>query len=542
MHPRLLTTALAVAALTAIAPPALATGAEAAPTGRLLVTVSGADAGASERVREVVRDAGSRAEPADVLGTTAAVPVPGGSARARLAARLARDGRVVQVVDERPAVPRASPDDPVLTDQEPLAPAGTSLAWWAGRLRLPQAWRVADGAETTVAVIDTGFDLTHPQLEGIVDRALTSRISGASGTARTDEEGHGTHVASLACSAFDDGAGTVGAGGRCRLVTIKSDLYPLSVARAVRRAAALGVDAIVMSFGSDSGEPATPALREALEDAARDGVVLVAAAADDGSPEEQGWPANVLQPTGTGPKRGAGIGLTVTAATAADARASYAGLGTQVSVAAYGSYAEAGGPPGILGAFPATSPALEAEGRATRATVRDDRRYAYEAGTSYAAPMVAGVAVLVRSANPELDAADVRDVLKRTARRKAGWTPGLGWGIVDARAAVDAGRRLDRRAPVATFSTTPARATGPSVRLRWRGSDRSPAPQIPSGLRTVELWRSVDGGRFSRVGQARRGLVADVPRGTVRFALRAVDKAGNRAKLRTTSALVVTRR
>lgn len=548
MHPRSLAARAVLPALVAcaLAGPAAASAADAPrPTGRVLVTMAPDPAASpAARVSAALQAQGSTARPTETVGETVAVPVRGAAARGRLATALRRDPGVVQVVDEERAVPRALPSDPVLVDADPLAPPGTTLAWWAQRMRLPEAWALSSGRGTRIAVIDSGFDLTHPQLEGIVDEALVSQVAGVPGTARTDEYGHGTHVASLACSAFDDAAGTVGAGGRCRLVTIKSDLYDLSVARAVRRATKLGVDAIVMSFGTDGSRPASRALRDALEDAAAAGVVLVAAAADSPT-TEQGWPANVLQPSGTGPALDGGFGLTVAAATAAGTRASFSGTGTQISLAGFGAYAEAGGPPGILAAFPAAMVVNEqapaGDAAAVRSAVRGDRRYAYQAGTSMATPMVAGVAALVRGANPDLKASAIARVLKQSARRSGAWTSALGWGTVDAKAAVDAARRIDLRAPTATFSTAEQTVDEPSIALSWRGTDRSPAPLVPSGVRSVELWRSVDGGRFVRVGRSRRGLQADVPRGTVRFVLRAVDKAGNRAKLRTKQALTITR-
>jgi subtilisin family serine protease len=520
------------------------------PTGRLLVTASRPDdadsSTAGARVARALRAVGSSARPTERLGDTVAVPVRGSIARGRLLRRLRVAPGVAQVVDEQRAVSRALPDEPVLRDADPLAPPGTTLAWWATRMELPEAWELSSGRDTRIAVIDSGFDLTHPQLQPIVDEALTSLVAGITGTARTDEYGHGTHVASLACSAFGDGAGTVGAGGRCRLVTIKSDLYDLSVARAVRRATALKVDAIVMSFGTDGTRPASRALQQALRDAAAAGVVLVAAAADVPT-DEQGWPADVLQPTGTGSDPDGGIGLTVTAATNAGTRASFAGSGGQISLAAYGAYADTGGPPGIVAAFPA-GPAVNEQPQdggdpaARRTSIGGDPRYAYQAGTSMAAPMVAGTAVLMRGANPDLGAAEIGRILKRTATRAAGWTPALGWGIVDARAAVDEARRVDLRAPSATFTTQSQTVVGPALQLAWLGTDRSPAPLKPSGVRTVELWRSVDRSRFVRVASARRGLTVVVPRGTTRYVLRAVDRAGNRAKLATKRAITITRR
>jgi subtilisin family serine protease len=514
------------------------------------VTVRGAHGNAthavSDRVEDSVRQAGSRAVAADTTGTTAAVRAGGAASRARLKARLERDPDVVEVVEEHRAAVRALPNDAVLHDQDPAAPPGVEFGWWAKGMKLPQAWSLANGKGTTVAVIDSGFDLTHPQLSGIVDRALVIESQGVPGTARTDEYGHGTHVASLACSAFNDGAGTVGAGGRCRLITIKSDLYDTSVAKAVKKATALGADAIVMSFGVDGDVPAPGFLKQALQDAADKGVVLVAAAADKAT-TQQGYPANVLQPTGTGADLDAGIGLSVTAALATGVRASFAGSGSQISVAGYGAFADVSGPPGILGAFPAAvtaneQPSKDGPAVAKRVPLRGDTRYAYQAGTSMATPMVAGVAALVRTANPGLSAAGIVRVIKNTASRPEGWTTGTGWGVVDGYAAVDTARRIDLRAPRATFRSRSRTISGSRTTLSWTVTDKAPKPLVASGVRRVEVWRSVDGGRFARVaatGATR--LAVSVPRGTVRYALRGVDRAGNRAGITKRATVTITR-
>lgn len=541
--------ALALAAAPAASAATAAAPARAQETGRLLVTVRGEDGLSTKAVDGVLGDvaaqAGTRAVETAPGAATATMAAGDAAARRRLTRRLERDPRVVEVVPEHRATPRGVPNDTAVHEQDPFSPLGVTKGWWALQMRLPQAWDLVSGKGAKVAVIDTGFDLTHPQLAGIVDTATTVVTQGVPGTARTDEYGHGTHVASLACSAFDDAAGTVGAGGRCRLITIKSDLYDTSVAKAIAKATDLGADVIVMSFGVDGVAEAPRIIRDAVADAQAQGVVLVAAAADAPT-AEQGYPANVLQPSGTGRSRTKGLGLSVTAATADGSRASFAGFGGQISVAGYGTYANAGGPPGIVGAFPGNAAAFEvASGGtapATRTTVGGDRRYAYEAGTSMATPMVAGVAALVRDANPDLDAARVARVIKESARRTGGWNEQTGWGTVDGLEAVEDARRIDLRAPTARFTSRSRRVTTARVALRWTAKDPAPKPLIASGVDRVEVWRSVDGGRFRRVGSGARGrLTVSVPRGTVRFALRGVDDAGNRAAVPAKGALTLRR-
>jgi subtilisin family serine protease len=294
-----------------------------------------------------------------------------------------------------------------------------------------------------------------------------------------------------------------------------------------------------MSFGTDGSRPAAHGIVDAIDYAYKRGVVLVAAAADDPI-EEQGDPSNVLQPTGTGPDISKGKGLDVTAASVQDARASFAGRGTQISIAAYGTYgaADGTGPRGIFGAFPGNLTSLETGSLATgdppcncRAIFNGDSRYAYVGGTSMAAPQVTAVAAMVRHLNPDLGAADIIELIKRTARRAGGggWNAELGWGILDAGAAITAAQNEDRRAPTSMLKTS-HKLRGGKITLLLSGSDSAPAGVVASGIARFEIWRSLNGGkpRKLRTTTARTVRVAAHRGARYAFYSIAVDTAGNR--------------
>jgi subtilisin family serine protease len=356
-------------------------------------------------------------------------------------------------------LPYPLPNNPALTTPEtaPGTPAGTPIEWWAQREDLPQAWSITHGVGARVAVIDSGVDASQPDLAGAIE--YTNDLDGepGEGTATVDNNGHGTHVAGLACATAGNGVGLAGAGYDCRLLIEKSDLSEASVTRAIIDATNHGAQAINMSFGSEGRAPASAQLREAVEYAYRHNVVLVAAGADT-PVEEQGWPANVLQPPGSGGHLGGGLGLTVASADFSGRRSRFSGYGSEISMAAYGSFhslSSEGGPPGIFSTFPGNETAIETglAGSAVppcgycRTTLGGDDRYAYLAGTSMAAPQVAAVAAMIRQLTPRLTAGQIIRLLELTAQRPvgSGWTGDLGWGILDAGAAVSAALRMSHQ-------------------------------------------------------------------------------------------------
>ena len=112
-----------------------------------------------------------------------------------------------------------------------------------------------------------------------------------------------------------------------------------------------------------------------------------------------------------------------------------------------------------------------------------------------ATAIVAGVAALVRDLNPDLRGAEIVRLLKETARRApgTGWTPELGWGIVDAAAALAARPRDRPPRP----DLAPARAARAPVAARSRCAGAATTPRRrtspPAGIARYEVWRSVDG-------------------------------------------------
>jgi subtilisin family serine protease len=536
---------LALAALIALAPgTALAQDAGTVP-GRALVLLK-RDAAVRASASAVVARHGLRRTRPDVpeVGVMS-VRVPPGTTLAALRRKLERDPRVAAVEPEAQHRPRLVPNDPALSTPDPQI--GDVFQWYLHRQGFPAAWDLSRGTGAVVGIIDSGIDSTHTDLAPKI-KSAHDHDGNAAGTG--DEVGHGTHVSGLACGAPDNGFGIAGAGLDCQVVLEKSDLTSSSVIASLVDATRLDAGVINMSFGGgrlSAGE--TRALRYAL----RNDVVLIAAAADQPI-AEQGHPAKDLQPTGTGRKISEGKGLVITAADRSGARASFAGRGSQISMAAMGDSGTRGG--GIFSAFPANPTQIETGGSnppgppctTCRTVFNGDARFAYLAGTSMAAPQVAGAVALVRAANPRLRRAAVVRIMKQTATRAAGasgWTTELGWGILNAGAAVQRAVQFaaDTVAPKTSRRGGRSRSVNRTFTLKWRGRDLAPAGVPPAGIEAYSVYEkrgtkykliaTTTGTRYRLRG--RRGK-------RYRFAVRARDLAGNLEPTRRASFVIRVRR
>ncbi len=526
-------------------------------TGRVLIDVRTpplpAVEGMGARSRRRALDA-SRDRLAAVSGRNdlqvAARSVPGGFVAVdqagrsidRLRAELSDDPLVTGVHPEYRAEFRYAPNDPELYTHDPNAPGGDFAQWNLLLTGAETAWDVARGSGGEVAVIDSGIYGAHPDLAshisgGINECTTPPLLGGCEGTGTSDDEGHGTHVAGLACAATDNGYGIASIGFGCSIYAIKSDLSYTSIINSIYAAVAHGADAINMSFGG--GGPSSE-LQAALNYAWANGSVPVAAGDNSQAPPpSSNYPAQYVQPNGSGPNIDSGEGIVVTSASHSGLRTTFAQKTSGVSVAAHGSATDSasGGHQGILSTWPPPSVALDAYG--VRTSVGGDDRYAYLVGTSMATPQVAGLVALMRSAKPSLSAARIVRLIKLTASGCGHYgAGGLGWGLIRSDRALAAAAQRDILAPNSRVRKVRVRRARGRKRLAVlqlkRFDDRTETActrEIPaSGVKSVAVFASVNGGPYHRIAKTSESRVRlRLKRGRrYRFFSIAVDKAGNR--------------
>jgi subtilisin family serine protease len=272
-------------------------------------------------------------------------------------------------------------------------------------------------ARITIAVVDTGADVTAPDIAP--KRPLThSAVSGSAVV--TDTIGHGTFVSSLAAGSMVRGVFS-GFGGSARLMIVQAnsntnDFTDANEAAAIVWAVDHGANIVNLSLG---GPDTSLVEQDAITYASRHGVLVVASAGNTGREGNlPSYPAALVGPSG----------LAVGASTAAGTRAPFSTAARYVSLLAPGV--------NVVGALSST--ALASDFRLADLAPPADGLYGYGSGTSYSAPQAAGAAALVWGIDPSLTGAQVVRILERTASRHGRWTPAAGYGVLDVAAAVAA--------------------------------------------------------------------------------------------------------
>lgn len=299
---------------------------------------------------------------------------------------------VSKAVAERAAAAHVISRDTVRGDQ-----------WQLNLLHAEKAWKISTGAGVTVAVIDSGVAGSHPDLEGQVLPGIDFVEPGGDGTA--DAVGHGTTVAALIAGKSADGNGAAGLAPDAKILPIrvlnaKNEYDDASViAEAVIWAVDHGAKVINMSLG---GSATSSVLADAIDYAFAQDVVVVACV------------GNVLAdgPISTWyPAREPGV-LAVTALN----------------------------PRGELWKGSLSGPATVLAAPGTDLVGARPGGYQRVQGTSFASPLVAATAALIRSKWPQMSAANVVQRLITTARDEGipGRDDQYGFGVLDPQAALTA--------------------------------------------------------------------------------------------------------
>jgi subtilisin family serine protease len=328
----------------------------------------------------------------DTLGSTGIylLKAPAGSDTEKVVERLKNDPRLLFA---EPNFVAEAPEDPAADNRHTAWGIsdinGSSEQYATAMLNLPCAAALSLGQNTTVAVVDTGAQLDHPQLapnfEGVArydfvdkDRNPTERAVGldADGDGLKDElVGHGTHVA-----------------GIVDLVAPSAKIMPLrvldsegrgntfTIAKAISYAQSEGANVINLSLGSSSR---SAALQEVIKDAIESGVVVAAAAGNSDSPIPH-YPA-----AGNGTAASADGLVAVTSVDMYDKKSDFANYGIWVDIAAPGN--------GIRSTFPISM-------------------YANWSGTSMATPFISGQAALIHAVYGSLNPAGVEKQIRNNAK------------------------------------------------------------------------------------------------------------------------------
>jgi subtilisin family serine protease len=436
-------------------------------------------------VRRKLARLGAEVEAFRSIGVLAAT-VPSGPALARAFGGGA-DPRVAYVERDTELRMAADPLDTV----DPLT--GIKYTWAYDEVRAADALSAAgDGSRRSIAVLDTGLDVAHPEFAGRVSHTFDTATKSAD---VFDDVGHGTFVTGLIAAIDGNGVGGKGVAGNTFVLAIRASrdggFEERDLLRGIEFAIRRGADVLNMSV---AGNSLHPSVTRALAVAFFNDVLPVAASGNlggRGNPVQ--FPAAVL-----GGDRGRpGIGLSVAATRPDGTVPRFSTHNRSVSLAAPGA-GPSGCEHGVLSTLPSNT-ATEWDDPADPCSrlVLDPSgaRFAYGEGTSFAAPVASGIAALVWQVEPRLASEQVADVLIRSARqtRGRGWNEFTGAGIVDG----GRGARLAR-----TYDVTSPRPRGSAVRrgalvtVRVRSSrDRTERGRERAGRVRYSLLVSRDGGR-----------------------------------------------
>jgi subtilisin family serine protease len=320
----------------------------------------------------------------------------------------------------------STPNDPLIGKQ-----------WGLGQIKASGAWsRGALGNGATIAIVDTGVDLNHPDLQGKLLPGVDLVSNETCTPGAQDMNGHGTHVAGIAAAATNNGIGVAGTAPDAKILPVRvldSDGVGSGpdIVKGIEWAADHGAQVINLSIGEGFSDPlglgvsvSSPLdiaqIGAGVDYAWQHGAVVVAAAGNSSFPlcEYPAASAHAVCVAATDssgfpsfysnfPVRlDGGVAVRAPGGDGSGSCADNADIWSTYWPGASGAMAEACAPKG----------------------------YEPLAGTSMAAPFVSGVAALLRGAG--LSNQQTVDCIKQTSSNAGTYDPVYGYGIVSADNAV----------------------------------------------------------------------------------------------------------
>jgi len=441
------------------------------------------------------------------------VDVPESADIPEICAQYAANPNVEYAVPDYIATVQLTPNDPYYLSSGSWGQPYDDL-WGLKNIHADLAWDRGNGQGVMVAVVDTGIDYNHTDLAANVwtNAAEGNGLPGVDDDQNgfvddlrgwdfaygdnnpADGNGHGTHVAGTIAAVGNNALGVIGVAYGSRVMGVKgldnNGSGPFSaLSNAIVYAAQNGADVINNSWGC-YGCADVQQMKEAVQFAHGLGAVVVFAAGNNSADVRYSFPANIQDV------------VTVASTGSDDSRSSFSNVGYLIDLAA------PGGGPGTepVTAAPYNILSLRAQGTGNAAyAVGND--YIRLAGTSMAAPHVAGVAAVVLSINPDLTRDQVISILRHTAEDQIGGTldtpgydPYFGWG------------RLNAAAAAAAAFTPPA---DPPILKVLPESLEFRLPQgacSSTSSRTLELF-NLGGGALDWTSAAPSWMTADPPSG-----------------------------
>lgn len=293
------------------------------------------------------------------------------------------------------------PTDPLFKDQWSIANGDVQEAWDMG----------ATGQGVTIAVIDTGVAINHPDLKDNLVPGYNAITQSEAAVAIQDNNGHGTHVAGIAAAGKND-VGIVGVAYQAKIMPIKvmnstGEGNDDVIADGIVWAADHGAKILNLSFGSEGDLSSSDILRTALAYAYNKGGLMVAAAGNYDSENES-------NPGVSYPASDPAV-LAVAATDNTNNVADYSVTGPEIDLAAPGD-------------------SITSDWWSKAQGVG----YAEASGTSMASPFVAGEAALVWSQHPDWSRDQVIQVLEAGVKDlgSPGQDNNYGYGLVDVQLAL----------------------------------------------------------------------------------------------------------